>query len=540
MALPDTSVKYFDSTLYDDFSDSAATNLKWSTVGETETTPEFKLLLKNDLSVNSNSRVISTEYVGSDTDQITEIRFKWSPGERTADIQAVPYVALVYQGISRTTPFEVPASPVPIILLGQPSDSSSRTKISMGLVGTDGITLSSGVSVSQNISADSEISVQWIIDWNLKKSSVFFNDSAIMVDVPLDYSRTQPMSLEFGNPGVGATEELFDDVYFNSFFTERYKGIAKKLDGSSADLVVIRNFVTHDHVVSIIPDEDGKWAHVLDVGKYDITFYSEKCAPICHGPYTVQRQITSPPYSSLGGTRVFLLKMDSTLPNWYSDYYQNIITLNGSTSQSTTFFKTGTASAKFSTTTDYFTSQPITLNQDDFVFEGFVRFESTSAAYSGAPYIWIADCNQVGTSPLYGLKGFTFYIQLNTTTYDFDFNIRSGNDIQTAQSFERYSGEIVDYWTYFAIQRVQGQIRLFIKNENTPEGAWSQPINGNSPDQDWSVVPGAFRFGNIPVASSFTSNTYLDSVRLTRGAHYGTLENPWPTDIDGSDLINFV
>lgn len=511
------------TSLYDDFSDSVATNQKWTKVGETSITPEHKLLLKNDSSANSNPRIRSTEFVG-DFDGMTNISFKWTPGIRIADIYAETYAALVYEGLTRSVMFQVPQR-VPIIIFGQVSDTTSRTIITMGVLGF------STVSATVSYAANSEYDVSWFIDWNLKKMSLVIDEVNVLTNVSFEHTRTQGMMLELGNPGVGGSEELFDDVSFNSFYKEAVNGKAHRLDGSPADHVVIRNFITHENVAAIVPDSSGRWGYTLPSGKYDITYFSEGCAPICHGPYIINRTLTPPAYSSLGGERVFLCRMNGT-PNWYSDYYGHSSSLVGSAYQNKVIFKSEGSSLRTDRSDEGFLiTEPMALNQEDFVFEGYVLFPDESIAIGyRRPFL---ECNYDSIAD--GARGFVVSISKS------NLGILSIELMSSSSAITRieFSSEAINQWIYFAVQRVDGVMRLFIKTE-IGDGSWSESISGNNASQNW-IKPLPTRIGGGYTYSTETDTTvvtYIDSIRITKGSHYGTDENPWPI-IDGNDLIMF-
>ena len=63
--------------------------------------------------------------------------------------------------------------------------------------------------------------------------------------------------------------------------------IATTPSGDPAELVSIRDWEAKRIVANVQPDQTGYWSVTLPSGKYDITYYKEGCAPVCHGPYTI-------------------------------------------------------------------------------------------------------------------------------------------------------------------------------------------------------------------------------------------------------------
>lgn len=64
-------------------------------------------------------------------------------------------------------------------------------------------------------------------------------------------------------------------------------GNATRNSGAPIDAVRIRGWVDRADVLSVTPDEDGDWSASIPPGQYDITYLADGCAPVCHGPYTV-------------------------------------------------------------------------------------------------------------------------------------------------------------------------------------------------------------------------------------------------------------
>jgi DNA-binding beta-propeller fold protein YncE len=58
--------------------------------------------------------------------------------------------------------------------------------------------------------------------------------------------------------------------------------------GSAGDEVVIRGWGTRELVAKVIPDSAGDWSAEVPPGVYDVSYLAEGCAPIIHGPYTVE------------------------------------------------------------------------------------------------------------------------------------------------------------------------------------------------------------------------------------------------------------
>ena len=58
--------------------------------------------------------------------------------------------------------------------------------------------------------------------------------------------------------------------------------------GAPGDEVVIRNWTTRELVAKVIPDANGDWSAQVPPGTYDVSYIAENCAPVIHGPYTVE------------------------------------------------------------------------------------------------------------------------------------------------------------------------------------------------------------------------------------------------------------
>ena len=58
--------------------------------------------------------------------------------------------------------------------------------------------------------------------------------------------------------------------------------------GAPGDEVVIRNWTTRELVAKVIPDANGDWSADVPPGTYDVSYIAENCAPVIHGPYTVE------------------------------------------------------------------------------------------------------------------------------------------------------------------------------------------------------------------------------------------------------------
>ncbi|MCE0759245.1 WD40 repeat domain-containing protein [Marinobacter sp. G11] len=58
--------------------------------------------------------------------------------------------------------------------------------------------------------------------------------------------------------------------------------------GAPGDEVVIRNWTTRELVAKVIPDANGDWSAEVPPGTYDVSYIAENCAPVIHGPYTVE------------------------------------------------------------------------------------------------------------------------------------------------------------------------------------------------------------------------------------------------------------
>lgn len=62
---------------------------------------------------------------------------------------------------------------------------------------------------------------------------------------------------------------------------------ATKATGGAVDRVVIRDYDTHQHVFTAIPAVNGDWRAGVPEGDFDITYFADGCAPLCHGPYSI-------------------------------------------------------------------------------------------------------------------------------------------------------------------------------------------------------------------------------------------------------------
>ncbi|MBK1710708.1 hypothetical protein CKO17_16815 [Marichromatium gracile] len=69
--------------------------------------------------------------------------------------------------------------------------------------------------------------------------------------------------------------------------SEPINGSARRGDGTPADSVLVRDWISHEPVAIATPDAAGDWSVRLVPGQYDITYLATGCAPVCHGPYTV-------------------------------------------------------------------------------------------------------------------------------------------------------------------------------------------------------------------------------------------------------------
>jgi len=58
--------------------------------------------------------------------------------------------------------------------------------------------------------------------------------------------------------------------------------------GAPGDEVVIRNWTTRELVAKVIPEANGDWSAEVPPGTYDVSYIAENCAPVIHGPYTVE------------------------------------------------------------------------------------------------------------------------------------------------------------------------------------------------------------------------------------------------------------
>jgi len=102
---------------------------------------------------------------------------------------------------------------------------------------------------------------------------------------------------------AGATEDAFARVTIDAttgdlpplVLTQAYIGdlvtISSNLTTQAAapgDEVVIRNWTTRELVAKVIPDANGDWSAEVPPGTYDVSYIAENCAPVIHGPYTVE------------------------------------------------------------------------------------------------------------------------------------------------------------------------------------------------------------------------------------------------------------
>jgi WD40 repeat protein len=58
--------------------------------------------------------------------------------------------------------------------------------------------------------------------------------------------------------------------------------------GAPGDEVVIRNWTTRELVAKVVPDANGDWIAEVPPGTYDVSYIAENCAPVIHGPYTIE------------------------------------------------------------------------------------------------------------------------------------------------------------------------------------------------------------------------------------------------------------
>lgn len=58
--------------------------------------------------------------------------------------------------------------------------------------------------------------------------------------------------------------------------------------GAAGDEVVIRDWNTRELVARVVPDANGDWSAEVPPGTYDVSYLAEGCAPVLHGPYTVE------------------------------------------------------------------------------------------------------------------------------------------------------------------------------------------------------------------------------------------------------------
>lgn len=95
--------------------------------------------------------------------------------------------------------------------------------------------------------------------------------------------------------------DMFKQVYFSQsendpvVFRMSYSGelvtISSNLttqSGAAGDEVVIRDWNTRELVARVVPDANGDWSAEVPPGTYDVSYLAEGCAPVLHGPYTVE------------------------------------------------------------------------------------------------------------------------------------------------------------------------------------------------------------------------------------------------------------
>lgn len=67
-----------------------------------------------------------------------------------------------------------------------------------------------------------------------------------------------------------------------------FSGAAVKATGGGVEQVVVTDVASHAVVGVVIPDaESGDWSLLVQPGSYMLTYMSDGCSPMTHGPYTV-------------------------------------------------------------------------------------------------------------------------------------------------------------------------------------------------------------------------------------------------------------
>lgn len=64
-------------------------------------------------------------------------------------------------------------------------------------------------------------------------------------------------------------------------------GQALGQSGQPANLISFRDWETKRVRYNLVPESDGTWSVTLPNGQWDITYFVDGCAPVCHGPYLI-------------------------------------------------------------------------------------------------------------------------------------------------------------------------------------------------------------------------------------------------------------
>lgn len=64
-------------------------------------------------------------------------------------------------------------------------------------------------------------------------------------------------------------------------------GIVVTSSGSEVQLIAVHDWETKELVNTLSPNSNGTWSLAVEPGAYQVTYYTECCAPVCYGPYYV-------------------------------------------------------------------------------------------------------------------------------------------------------------------------------------------------------------------------------------------------------------
>lgn len=64
-------------------------------------------------------------------------------------------------------------------------------------------------------------------------------------------------------------------------------GQALSQGGTPANVISFREWSTKRVRYNLVPEADGSWSVTLPAGQWDITYFVNGCAPVCHGPYLI-------------------------------------------------------------------------------------------------------------------------------------------------------------------------------------------------------------------------------------------------------------